>query len=844
MQQVLQPIQLLLENIPSSVNVMIINTCFSRYALHFFCPSFLPTNQNQATFYPGRAISPSELPLPIPPGSYPSCRFRIEATSTDTGEVTSNSDELSGTSGELVSPTYPGFHPDGLVCAYQLIGLPSQRINVDVIDLNLPEQSSTCDRGFLAVYGSRALDGIHQFTEPPKDLAFDPEGLNIKPDQIWCDRDDQIKMLTVGKSLDSTPIVGRQSLLLMRLNASGVKSPGLKASFRVLYKFGRDFGIPGAPVDPETCRFVYAQTSQLLSHIGLGESGGDGRLSKTYQSHDSGWTNSPNYPNNYPPNIMCIYVFVPKQGTEYIRLSFGSFDTQQNDQPLENTARSPLARNPCDQDFLEIAEIHLPLNDLALKQILAMSSQLPSSNFEQTNWVKQWQEINDELRSQTGVDYDVINSLAVYCGTQIPGPVISSRFPSALVARFYSDQTINLKGFTLHYEFLDKSSTKVCGSNNSAGESGGLIETPNFPNAYPSDINCAWYLQGTSTESQIQLHFEHFNLEGSERDCSKAVVRVFEGGAQRPAFELCGNYTNMPPLITSSSSVVIRFHTVSDNKKANGFRLIWNELLAVGSDGHCDGFRCLHTKLCIPKSLECNGLPNCGAYTQTGNLITDNSDELAKCSHAISYNFVHIGLGVLLTFVLLLGLAGFIYYRERKRRKKLPTDPLAELTGSRHSLTSSHMAVKAHGHSTIRSRNHTHVHSHHNSRSHIHVDGDPFTKLSQSSSNIHAQSRRKPHSYDRGLLPGPDNPSKVGHSCASRHQLVSVKELQRGCSINSARLPRRPQRSALHRAGSLHRNGGLHTGSSTSIIVAPGSGLSDADGGFFIREKMQKISIV
>lgn len=49
--------------------------------------------------------------------------------------------ELPGVTGELISPTYPGFHPDGLTCAYQLIGRPTQRINVDVLDLDLPEQS-------------------------------------------------------------------------------------------------------------------------------------------------------------------------------------------------------------------------------------------------------------------------------------------------------------------------------------------------------------------------------------------------------------------------------------------------------------------------------------------------------------------------------------------------------------------------------------------------------------------------------------------------------------------------------------------------------------------------------
>ncbi|VDN31209.1 unnamed protein product [Dibothriocephalus latus] len=39
--------------------------------------------------------------------------------------------------GEFVSPAYPGLHPAGLVCVYQFIGRPNQRVRVEIHDLSL-----------------------------------------------------------------------------------------------------------------------------------------------------------------------------------------------------------------------------------------------------------------------------------------------------------------------------------------------------------------------------------------------------------------------------------------------------------------------------------------------------------------------------------------------------------------------------------------------------------------------------------------------------------------------------------------------------------------------------------
>ncbi|KAF5393998.1 hypothetical protein PHET_12441, partial [Paragonimus heterotremus] len=91
-------------------------------------------------FYPGRALSPTELRLSTLSQTISPCRFRIEATGSQYDSQTPEVNQLPGSSGILLSPTYPGYHPDGLLCVYQLVGLVTQRINIDVLDLDLPGQ--------------------------------------------------------------------------------------------------------------------------------------------------------------------------------------------------------------------------------------------------------------------------------------------------------------------------------------------------------------------------------------------------------------------------------------------------------------------------------------------------------------------------------------------------------------------------------------------------------------------------------------------------------------------------------------------------------------------------------
>ncbi|KAA0190722.1 hypothetical protein FBUS_07072 [Fasciolopsis buskii] len=274
---------------------------------------------------------------------------------------------------------------------------------------------------------------------------------------------------------------------------------------------------------------------------------------------------------------------------------------------------------------------------------------------------------------------------------------------------------------------------------------------------------------------------------------------------------------------------------------------------------------------------------------------------------AIAYNFLHIGIGVLLTFALLLGLVGFIYYRERKRRLKMPSDPLAELTGSKHSLASApqssqkphrHQCPNAHkSHQPTQTQMHRRPHHHHHhsstirvqSRSHhnSHTDVDSLGKgtlkrtgsISLNATGTGTVGKRQANpSVDANMSPSvplPLSPTTfqpsitthhhhqhshtmnthvhesrltqtVQHDCASRHQLIPVHEFHRTQPPISSRLQRKPSRQLPGHGITLSRNGGTLTGSIHSGVIGTGSsGLSvDADGGLLIREKMQKISIV
>lgn len=92
-------------------------------------------------YYPGKVASINDIPNAPDSDSgthldgrleapSPVCRFLIRP---DMSKIKNGQYR-----GEFVSPVYPGLHPPGLACVYQLMGLPTQRISITIKDLSLP----------------------------------------------------------------------------------------------------------------------------------------------------------------------------------------------------------------------------------------------------------------------------------------------------------------------------------------------------------------------------------------------------------------------------------------------------------------------------------------------------------------------------------------------------------------------------------------------------------------------------------------------------------------------------------------------------------------------------------
>ncbi|KAL5234243.1 hypothetical protein ACI65C_001653 [Semiaphis heraclei] len=168
--------------------------------------------------------------------------------------------------------------------------------------------------------------------------------------------------------------------------------------------------------------------------------------------------------------------------------------------------------------------------------------------------------------------YDNSNSgnsskIARYCGTKVP-PVLTS-LGNRLTIIFKTDHSVASDGFMLNYISLNKA--QACGGNFFTQE--GFIKSPNFPNDYPNQKDCAWIINVPVT-NQIELNITSFLLEESI-DCRFDFVEIRNGGF--PTSPLIGRYcgSKILPIISSiGNSLYIRF--VSDGSRGRkGFFMQW-----------------------------------------------------------------------------------------------------------------------------------------------------------------------------------------------------------------------------------------------------------------------------
>lgn len=105
----------------------------------------------------------------------------------------------------------------------------------------------------------------------------------------------------------------------------------------------------------------------------------------------------------------------------------------------------------------------------------------------------------------------------------------------------------------------------------------GVIESPNFPDKYPSNINCTWIIDAPKG-NKVNITFSHFELESTSSDgCKYDYLELREGSNDSPDTELgryCGTDVLPPKISSTQHRVYIDFKT-DDYFTFGGFRLEW-----------------------------------------------------------------------------------------------------------------------------------------------------------------------------------------------------------------------------------------------------------------------------
>ncbi|XP_061711471.1 bone morphogenetic protein 1 [Cydia pomonella] len=250
----------------------------------------------------------------------------------------------------------------------------------------------------------------------------------------------------------------------------------------------------------------------------------------------SGHLESPNYPDDYQPNKLCIWkLSVPED--YQVALRFHSFEVENHDTCSYDKVKvrdghsmdSPLIGVFCGHKIPP--DIRSTSNKLLV--IFESDSSVQKAGFSAT-FMKEFDECSI---IDHGCSHSCVNTLGGYeCACDI--------------------------GYELHSD--GKKCENACGGVLDAPN--GTITSPSFPDLYPPSKNCLWEIVAP-LQHRITLNFTHFDLEGNnmyQQECEYDSVTVhsrLSAEKLRRHGAFCGS--QLPPPVTSDGNV-LRVQFTSD----------------------------------------------------------------------------------------------------------------------------------------------------------------------------------------------------------------------------------------------------------------------------------------
>uniref|UniRef100_A0A4W5NC55 Metalloendopeptidase n=1 Tax=Hucho hucho TaxID=62062 RepID=A0A4W5NC55_9TELE len=314
-------------------------------------------------------------------------------------------------------------------------------------------------------------------------------------------------------------------------------------------------------------------------------------------NRDNGQIQSPNYPDDYRPNKVCVWKITVAQDF-HVGLSFQSFEIERHDSCaydyLEvrdgNSESSPLLGRFCGHDKPE--DIKTSSNQLWMKFV--SDGSVNKAGFAATFF----KEMDECCKPDNGhCEQRCVNTLGSYRCACDPGFELASDRRSCEAAA--------CGGFI----------TKLNGS----------ITTPGWPKEYPPNKNCVWQLVAP-THYHITLLFDVFETEGNDV-CKYDYVEVRSGltADSRLHGRFCG--TEKPETVTSQYNNM-RIEFKSDNTVSKkGFKA---QFFSDKDECSKENGGCQHE--CV------NTFGSYSCQCRSGFVLHDNKHDCkeAGCDHVVS----------------------------------------------------------------------------------------------------------------------------------------------------------------------------------------------------------------
>lgn len=312
----------------------------------------------------------------------------------------------------------------------------------------------------------------------------------------------------------------------------------------------------------------------------------------------NGAIKSPNYPHNYPYNLDCSWLILPKKA-HFIFMKFEDFEMGSagncTDNYLQISQNNEVSEVFCHGDILagrnftfeSSVLLSFKTNDKSVAKgfklnytqecgntyYASMGGIISSDDLQgakSCRWLlianqsdervtlhfsKFSSSINCEkeyIRIYNGFD-EMAPIISTYCGRRLPPQITSSGSGLYIVAR-------KMKHLVFHATY--STSVSSCGGEIHAAT--GSISTPGYPANYPLNIQCIWKLK-IAPGNRIHVSFSEFSLE-TYNFCNKDYL---EARNVKASGSLIGRFCEgKPQNITSSGDLWLKFRSDEDNTRS------------------------------------------------------------------------------------------------------------------------------------------------------------------------------------------------------------------------------------------------------------------------------------